>query len=90
MFLFLNKLKTILKKDISTGQIGESWEISDVDGNQTLVANGEWQGKTLKENDIFILEPYEIADPQFFLTRGFLQISIVSKISKHHFFYRIV
>jgi len=44
-----DKLKTILKKDISTGQIGESWEISDVDGNQTLVANGEWQGKTLKE-----------------------------------------
>ena len=57
-----------------------------------LIISGEMilQGKTLKENDIFILEPYEIADPQFFLTRGFLQISIVSKISKHHFFYRIV
>ena len=44
-----NKLKTILNKNISTEHIGESWEISDVDGNQTLVANGEWKGKTLKE-----------------------------------------
>lgn len=32
-----------------------------------LIISGEMilQGKTLKENDIFILEPYEIADPQF-------------------------
>lgn len=44
-----DKLKTILNKNISTEHIGESWEISDVDGNQTLVANGEWTGKTLKE-----------------------------------------
>ncbi len=44
-----NKLKNILNKNISNDCIGESWEISDVDGNQTLVANGEWKGKTLKE-----------------------------------------
>ena len=44
-----DKLNTILNKQFEQQQIGESWEISDVKGEQTLVANGSLSGKTLKE-----------------------------------------
>lgn len=44
-----NKLNTVLNKQFDQQQIGESWEISDVKGEQTLVANGSLSGKTLKE-----------------------------------------
>lgn len=30
-------------------QVGESWEISDVPGSVSVIANGEWAGKTLSE-----------------------------------------
>ena len=44
-----NKLKSELNKDISENNIGESWEISDVSGDKTVVENGPLNGKTLKE-----------------------------------------
>ncbi|WP_178989287.1 type I phosphomannose isomerase catalytic subunit [Winogradskyella schleiferi] len=44
-----NKLKTDLKKDYEGENIGESWEISDVEGDETKVSNGALKGKTLKE-----------------------------------------
>lgn len=44
-----NKLKSELNKDISENNIGESWEISDVSGDKTVVQNGPLNGKTLKE-----------------------------------------
>ncbi len=44
-----DKLKTVLNKNTSADHIGESWEISDVPGNQTLVSNGTLKGKTLSE-----------------------------------------
>jgi mannose-6-phosphate isomerase len=44
-----NKLKTVLNKDYSEDSIGESWEISDVENNETLVSDGELKGKSLKE-----------------------------------------
>jgi len=44
-----NKLNTILNKGFEGDNIGESWEISDVEGDQTLVSNGYLAGKTLKE-----------------------------------------
>ncbi len=43
------KLKTQLNKDYDENNIGESWEISDVKGDETKVANGPLAGKTLKE-----------------------------------------
>lgn len=43
------KLKTILNKNYSEQSIGESWEISDVKGEQTLVKEGPHVGKTLEE-----------------------------------------
>jgi mannose-6-phosphate isomerase len=44
-----NKLKTVLKKEFSGENIGESWEISDVKGDETIVLNGSLQGSTLKQ-----------------------------------------
>jgi mannose-6-phosphate isomerase len=43
-------LKTKLSKDIPSNlKIGESWEISGVDGNQTSIADGAYKGKALGE-----------------------------------------
>jgi mannose-6-phosphate isomerase len=43
------KLKSVLSKEYSETNIGESWEISDVEDGKTVVANGFFQGKTLKD-----------------------------------------
>lgn len=43
------KLKTFLNKITQLSNIGESWEISDVDGDTSIVANGGLKGATLKE-----------------------------------------
>lgn len=43
------KLKTQLNKSISSKNIGESWEISDVKGSCSSVSNGKLKGKSLKE-----------------------------------------
>ena len=44
-----NKLNEVLNKRFKGDNNGESWEISDVKGDETKVANGEFSGKTLKE-----------------------------------------
>lgn len=43
------KLKTVLNKNYSEENIGESWEISDVKGDETRVINGNLEGFTLKQ-----------------------------------------
>lgn len=43
------KLKTVLNKDYSETNIGESWEISDVKDSETVVKEGSLKGKTLKD-----------------------------------------
>ncbi|MEW7291171.1 type I phosphomannose isomerase catalytic subunit [Aquimarina sp. 2304DJ70-9] len=43
------KLKNILNKDSNTSCIGESWEISDVEGDYSVISEGEFTGKTLHE-----------------------------------------
>jgi len=43
------KLKTLLNKKNKAPNVGESWEISDVDGDTSIVANGELRGVTLKQ-----------------------------------------
>ncbi len=43
------KLKTILNKEYSETSIGESWEISAVKNDETVVSNGSLEGKTIKE-----------------------------------------
>ncbi|GGK53452.1 mannose-6-phosphate isomerase [Lutibacter litoralis] len=44
-----DKLNTLLNKNCSRENIGESWEISDVEDNQTVVSEGPLKGKTLKQ-----------------------------------------
>ncbi len=44
-----NKLNTVLNKGFEGEMIGESWEISNVEGDETLVSNGSLQGKTLQD-----------------------------------------
>ena len=41
------KLKTILNKPITSNITGESWELSAVEGDVSIVSNGEWKGKSL-------------------------------------------
>ena len=41
------KLKTLLNKPITSRITGESWELSTVEGDVSVVANGEWKGKSL-------------------------------------------
>lgn len=43
------KLKTVLNKPISSKITGESWELSTVEGDVSVVANGELKGKSLTE-----------------------------------------
>ncbi|SFC79990.1 type I phosphomannose isomerase catalytic subunit [Algibacter pectinivorans] len=42
------KLKTLLHKNYTEENIGESWEISGVENDETLVAQGTLKGKTLR------------------------------------------
>ncbi len=44
-----NKLKNVLCKKTTQNNIGESWEIADVDEDVSIVANGTARGKTLRE-----------------------------------------
>ncbi|MEW4925677.1 type I phosphomannose isomerase catalytic subunit [Algibacter sp. 2305UL17-15] len=43
------KLKTLLNKKSDLPYIGESWEISDVEGDTSIVLNGSLKGKSLKD-----------------------------------------
>ncbi|TQD38771.1 type I phosphomannose isomerase catalytic subunit [Haloflavibacter putidus] len=43
------KLGDILNKNLSSNKIGESWEISTVEDNISVVKNGVFKGKTLSE-----------------------------------------
>ena len=42
------KLNAILGKQTNSNAVGESWEISDVDGNVSVVSNGDYKGASLK------------------------------------------
>src|SRR3970282_2844928 len=44
------KLKTLLHKPITSKITGESWELSTVEGDVSIVANGELKGKSLTES----------------------------------------
>jgi len=43
------KLKTVLNKEIPEGKIGESWELSTVPGDISVVANGIYKNQNLNE-----------------------------------------
>ncbi|PNQ73683.1 mannose-6-phosphate isomerase [Hanstruepera neustonica] len=43
------KLKTLLNKPSDLPNVGESWEISDVEGDTSIVSNGILKGQSLKQ-----------------------------------------
>ncbi|WP_223033852.1 type I phosphomannose isomerase catalytic subunit [Hanstruepera marina] len=43
------KLNTLLNKHSDLPNVGESWEISDVEGDTSIVSNGNLKGKSLKQ-----------------------------------------
>ncbi|MBL0684080.1 class I mannose-6-phosphate isomerase [Aquimarina mytili] len=49
------KLKHLLNKASTSFSVGESWEISDVEGDYSVVSHGELSGRTLHE----LLEEYK-------------------------------
>jgi mannose-6-phosphate isomerase len=49
------KLSQILNKETSSNHVGESWEISDVEGDTSVISNGPLKGQSLKN----ILETYK-------------------------------
>ena len=52
------KLKTELNKHYNEENIGESWEISDVSGDETVVAKGVLKGNTLRDLTIEFKEDF--------------------------------
>lgn len=44
-----SKLKNLYNKDIPSDKTGESWEISGIRGNESIVENGFLKGKSLRE-----------------------------------------
>ncbi|MEP7093853.1 MAG: type I phosphomannose isomerase catalytic subunit [Flavobacterium sp.] len=65
------KLKTILNKPITSKITGESWELSTVEGDVSVVANGVLKGKSLMDlinetpNEILGTKVYERFGKQF-------------------------
>lgn len=65
------KLKTILNKPITSNITGESWELSTVEGDVSVVANGILKGKSLMElideipNEILGTKVYKRFGKQF-------------------------
>lgn len=72
------KLRTVLHKPIPEGQIGESWELSDVEDNVSVIANGFLEGKNLRDalklwrEDLLGKENYEYFDCHFPLLIKFI------------------
>lgn len=50
-----DKLKTMLGKNSKSNTVGESWEISDVESDSSMVVNGALKGKSLRE----LIEVYQ-------------------------------
>jgi mannose-6-phosphate isomerase len=62
------KLKTVLNKPISSSITGESWELSAVDGDVSIIAKGELAGKSLL--DIINEFPSEILGAKVYQSFG--------------------
>ncbi len=85
-----NKLKTILNKDFGTlPNCGESWEISGVDGDESVIANGFLEGNTIAEiieiymSDLVGEKVYEKFGLEFPLLIKFIDANDVLSIQVH-------
>lgn len=84
-----NKLNSVLNKGFEGDNNGESWEISDVKGDETKVANGTLKDKTLRElinefkGDFLGNKVYEIFGSEFPLLIKFIDAKTPLSIQVH-------
>jgi mannose-6-phosphate isomerase len=62
------KLKTVLNKPITSDITGESWELSTVEGDVSIVSNGDLAGKSL--NDLIEASPQDILGTEVYKRFG--------------------
>ncbi len=66
-----SKLKSVLNKETSLSNIGESWEVSDVEGDTSVILNGPFKGTSLKnlqkelKGDLIGEKNYKVFKNQF-------------------------
>ncbi|UKM64607.1 class I mannose-6-phosphate isomerase [Flavobacteriaceae bacterium GSB9] len=83
------KLKNLLNKKSNLPNIGESWEISDVEGDTSVVSNGELKGKSLKQlletfqSDLIGKKNYKIFGDKFPLLIKFIDAKQDLSIQLH-------
>lgn len=53
-----SKLKTLLNKQVNIESAGESWELSSVPNDVSIVSNGDLKGKNL--NEVIAINPVEV------------------------------
>ncbi len=70
-----------------TDAIGESWEVSDVAGDVSTIAGGDWQGRTLREvaaqETAALYGPGRLAPDRFPLLAKFLDAALPLSIQVH-------
>jgi len=83
------KLNTLLNKDSKASNVGESWEISDVEGDTSIVSKGTLKGKSLKElleafkGDLIGVENYKTFGNKFPLLIKFIDAKEDLSIQLH-------
>ncbi|MGM5470709.1 type I phosphomannose isomerase catalytic subunit [Flavobacteriaceae bacterium LMO-SS05] len=83
------KLKSILNKDSKLPNVGESWEVSDVEGSISIVSNGSLKGQSLKQvlntygHDLIGLQNYKIFHDKFPLLIKFIDAKDDLSIQLH-------
>jgi mannose-6-phosphate isomerase len=84
-----NKLRTLLGKQHSSENLGESWEISGVEDNISIVENGELKGKSIHEllstfkTDFLGKKVYDSYGVQFPLLFKFIDAKEVLSVQLH-------
>lgn len=83
------KLKTELNKTTNLNNVGESWEISDVEGDTSIVKNGALKGQSLKQllethkSDLIGKKNYEVFGNKFPLLIKFIDAKSHLSIQLH-------
>ena len=83
------KLKSILNKNSDSPNVGESWELSDVEGDTSIVCNGSLKGQSLKQllanykEDLVGLQNYRIFQNKFPLLIKFIDAKEDLSIQLH-------
>lgn len=83
------KLKTVLNKTSKKSNLGESWELSGVKNNISVVANGSLEGKNLQEllkeykEELVGKKNYEIFGNEFPLLIKFIDASANLSVQLH-------